>query len=33
MDDHELLTELAAAGQPAGLAYVNGRAILLPHAR
>ena len=27
--DDELLNELAEAGQPAGLAYVNGRAILL----
>jgi hypothetical protein len=29
IDDDELLAELAAAGKPAGLAYVNGRPILL----
>jgi hypothetical protein len=28
--DDELLSELAAAGQPMGLAYIGGRAILLP---
>lgn len=29
IDDQQLLAELASAGQPAGLAYINGRAILL----
>jgi hypothetical protein len=28
--DDRLLAELAAAGQPAGLVYLNGRAILFP---
>ncbi len=30
IDDDELLTSLADAGQPAGLIYVNGKALLLP---
>jgi hypothetical protein len=29
INDRELLTELATANRPAGLAYVNGKAMLL----